>query len=381
MGNTSTDKLKHLDHAEDHLINSGGDGFMHAVVTLVGVHNAILRQNSAVRLTVKYDGAPSIVFGTHPDTNQFFVASKSAFNKNPKINYTKDDVVANHGHAPGLVDKLVQALEYLPKVTPAGRIFQGDLMYTSSDLIVSDSKVSFKPNTITYSVEKVSKTGCKIIASKLGVAIHTEYVNMKATFGPDLSEFLDHPDVHVISTVVDPSAANYSVSMQKKFLSDIEKAVNLHKKHNYKHLSECEHLATYINDTVKTGETPSASGLIAHVKKRGELHKSNLKTERGKAAADEKTKAIANHIRLNRIAFNTSFKMYKYIQNAKHVQVSALANVNGGFEHRINEKLTGPEGHVAIIGNKPTKLVDRTTTGFAALNALSGGIRNIKKNK
>lgn len=78
--------------------------------------------------------SPSIVFGHHPKTGKFFVASKSAFNKNPKINYTEKDIDRNHGHAPGLSSKLKSALKHFPKVTPKKGIYQGDLMYTHEDL-------------------------------------------------------------------------------------------------------------------------------------------------------------------------------------------------------------------------------------------------------
>jgi hypothetical protein len=49
-------------------------------------------------LTMKYDGSPSLVFGHHPSNGKFFVATKSAFNKNPKINHTEKDIDKNHGH-------------------------------------------------------------------------------------------------------------------------------------------------------------------------------------------------------------------------------------------------------------------------------------------
>ena len=62
-----------------------------------------------------------------------FVASKSAFNKNPKINYTHEDIEKNHGHAPGLVSKLKAALDHLPKVTKPGKVYQGDFMYHKDD--------------------------------------------------------------------------------------------------------------------------------------------------------------------------------------------------------------------------------------------------------
>ena len=140
-------KLKHLEHAEDHVINAGHEGFSHAYHNLKDVHDRLTGKKNDTRITMKYDGSPSVVFGRHPETGRFFVASKSAFNKNPKINYTEEDIERNHGHAPGLVSKLRAALQHLPKVTPKKGVFQGDIMHTSEDVHESDGRVYFTPNT------------------------------------------------------------------------------------------------------------------------------------------------------------------------------------------------------------------------------------------
>jgi hypothetical protein len=98
-------KLKHITHAEDRPLQKGSEGFTHAVEALKQAHNHIKSGGHSSALSMKYDGSPSLVFGHHPETGKFFVASKSAFNKTPKINYTHNDIVKNHGHAPGLMDK------------------------------------------------------------------------------------------------------------------------------------------------------------------------------------------------------------------------------------------------------------------------------------
>jgi len=382
-----TDKLKHLEHAEDHPINAGAAGFNHALKTLTGTHNAMRGKKSQVRLTTKYDGAPSIVFGTHPDTGKFFVASKSAFNKNPKINYTHADIEKNHGHAPGLVSKLGHALEHLPKVTPKGHVYQGDMMYAPGDVRHDDTHVHFKPNTISYSAHKNSAMGKKVAQSKIGVAVHTEYhgktaADMKAHFGPDLSNFKNHKDANIISTAVDSSKIDYKPEHKAKFNSEIKKAVALNKGHDYSHLEgHKEHVSTYINSTVRNGTKPSVEGLTAHVKMRGEAQKSKLKTDAGKAKIDAKTSEAVSHIQNNSKAFSTTFKIHQHLQNAKHAQVKALAASGGDFEHHIDGKKTGPEGHVALLGNKPTKLVDRSSEGFAAANLNAGGIKATKNTK
>lgn len=376
-----TEKLKHLEHAEDHPINAGKEGFKHAVKTLNSVNSALKGNRSKAVITTKYDGAPSIVFGTHPETKKFFVSSKSAFNKNPKINYTDKDIEKNHGHAPGLVDKLKHALHHLPKVTPHGRVFQGDMMYTPGDVKESSSHYSFKPNTITYSVHKNSEIGKKVGASKIGVAVHTEYKgesfnNMKASFAPNLSAFKHHKDVHVIDTKSTPETANHTPQNRAEYASEIKKAIKANSGHDYSHLEgHKEHVSTYVNHTVRTNTTPSPEGLIRHIHDRAKNAAEKVKTEPAKNKIMSKAQDAIEHVKNNKEHFNKTFQIHRHLQNAKHALVRSLSS-GGEFEHEIEGRKTGPEGHVAIIdGNKPTKLVDRSSTGFSAANLLAGGIK------
>lgn len=382
------EKLSHLEHAEDHPLNAGHAGVKHAVRTLVGVHHALLGHNTPVKLTTKYDGAPSIIFGHHPETRKFFVASKSAFNKTPKINYSHEDVDRNHGHAPGLANKLKSALDHLPKVTPHGHIYQGDLMHTEDSRTEKGGKIHFKPNTIQYSVKKNTPEGQKVAGSKVGVAVHTEYKgnsfgNMKAHFGPDTSNFKEHPDVHVIHTHTDPKKADYSPKARVKFFSHIKKAKEAAQGHDFSHLDNPEHqmhLKTYINQTVRTGTKPSVAGFQKHIRARHEVMKSQVKMAKTKQKIEDKAQAQLGHIAQHKEAINKTLQIHRHIQNAKHTLVKALSSTDH-FEHSIGGKKTGPEGHVAFLGGKPTKLVDRSAGGFSAANLAGGGIKQMKKTK
>jgi hypothetical protein len=77
----SDDKLKHLEHVEDHVVHGGSEGFAHAFHTLNGVHDKLKGADNNTKVTMKYDGSPSVVFGTHPENGKFFVGSKSVFNQ------------------------------------------------------------------------------------------------------------------------------------------------------------------------------------------------------------------------------------------------------------------------------------------------------------
>lgn len=380
-----TARLSHLEHAEDHVINAGTSGVHHAVQTLVGVHHKLTGKSTPVKLTTKYDGAPSLIFGSHPESKKFFVASKSAFNKTPKINYSHEDIDRNHGHAPGLASKLKSALDHLPKVTPKGKVYQGDVMYTHDDVKSSETHHSFTPNTIKYSVKKDSPTGQKVAKAKIGVAVHTEYKgedlhSLKAHFAPDTSDFGSHDDVHIIGTHTQVNPADYKPKDRVSFISHIKKAKDAASGQSFAHLDHPvrEHVKTYINHTVRTGTTPSVSGLMAHIEKKHEAKKALVKTDATKQKIEGEKQSQLSHVKTHKEAFGNTLAVHKHLQNAKHVLVKALSK-SDEFEHHIGDKATGPEGHVAIIGSKPTKLVDRGASGFAAANLNAGGIKQAKK--
>ena len=53
------EKLKHLEHAEDHVVNAGSAGYKHAVNTLNAVHKTLTGQKGGASVTEKYDGCIS----------------------------------------------------------------------------------------------------------------------------------------------------------------------------------------------------------------------------------------------------------------------------------------------------------------------------------
>ena len=379
------DKLTHLEHAEDHPINAGEEGFKHAFNTLQETHRALQGKQSSVSLSTKYDGSPSVIFGHHPESGRFFVASKSVFNKDPKLNYTESDIQQNHGHAPGLVTKLTAALHHLQKVTPNRGVFQGDIMHSGvksktnaqGDLESSAGSVHFKPNTITYSAKNGTPEAAKAKAAKIGVAVHTAYQgnkleDMKAQYNADISNFNKHSDVHMIDTSFKPSSAQYAPDAQKAFEGHMKKAVEAHTKlKDYSHIegeneNHKEHLKTYINQTVRNKSTPSVAGYIAHVSNKLQKEVDKVKTDKAKAAKSATLIKAVGHIESHKEEFKTTFDIHKHLQNAKNVLAHTLGGAEYAFHHSIKGKPVKPEGHVAVINNRPSKIVDRAE--FSAAN-------------
>jgi hypothetical protein len=376
-------KLKHIHHAEDRPLLHGEEGFQHAHDALYGVHHHMMQGLTSNKLTMKYDGSPAVVFGHHPENGKFFVASKSAFNKNPKINYSEDDVEKNHGHAPGLVDKLKSALQHLPKIAPKKGVYQGDLMYTDNDLQHhKDDKVSFTPNTITYTAQGDKAKAIK--KSKMGVVVHTQYTgdklaSMSAHHDVDASEFGQHPDVYHHTAAYDASGATYGNTARKNFEQHMAAARTLHYKHADKmykatemHHGDGNHLATYINQTVRTGEEPNVDDFKNHIANKYKNMVSKLKTEKSQNAKLEELRGHVNNIEKHKSHYSDLLKMHGHLQSAKNELVKSLETNEGSYAHAIGGVASKPEGFVYSHTHKgvtePTKLVNRAE--FARQNLL-----------
>lgn len=372
----SEEKLTHLEHAEDHVINAGEEGFAHAFHNLEDVKEQIQGKKNKTKITTKYDGSPSVVFGHNPENGQFFVASKSAFNVKPKLNYTFEDIEENHGHAPGLVSKLKAALEHLPKIAPPKGVYQGDIMHSGGirseknphgDVMDEGGKYHFKPNVISYSTTHNSPEGKKIAKSKFGIAIHTSYSgkdlqSMKAEYGADLSNFKQHPDVHTISTLEDAAPAKLSKDQEHTYNHHLKQATELFRstpKHAYRVLERHgEHLKTYINSTVREGTKPSVDGYNEHLKNKHLKEISKVKTPKAIGQKTDKMNEDLTHLKKNKSHVESILNMHHHLQAAKDQLVHVLS-AKPKFEHHINGQPVKPEGYVVIRNNRPTKLVDR----------------------
>ena len=134
-------KNTHLEHPEDTILT--GD--------LTVLDWFVARST----LSVKIDGAPAIVWGRNPATGNFFVGTKSVFNKiKIKINESHEDIDTNHE---GNVAQILHCcLDSLPRTN---EIYQGDFIgFGGSD--------EYTPNTITYQFPEV-------VEQRIIIAPHT----------------------------------------------------------------------------------------------------------------------------------------------------------------------------------------------------------------
>jgi hypothetical protein len=371
-------KLKHIEHLEDLPLNTGSHGFEQALGALNQTKTHIQMGKKDSNLTMKHDGSPSIVYGYHPDNGKFFVASKSAFNKSPKINYSHEDIEKNHGHAPGLVQKLKDALTHLPKISPKKGVFQGDVLYSGDDVKSEKGKVHFKPNTITYSAKENSPEGKKIKNSKFGLYTHTEYkgndsASMNANFNPNLSGFKSHPDVHHREPGHDTSKVKLTDDDHNLHNHHVQKAMDIHNKFGSQMYAPLEknrdHVKAYINKTIRTDEDPSHEGLKHHMTQHYGKLIDKVSTPAAKNRKAQELKDHLTHIESNKNHYNNVFKLHGHLQSAKNVLVTALSRHTGDLDHHISGQSVKPEGFVVNHQGSAIKLNDRKE--FNKLNFLA----------
>ncbi len=376
-------KNTHLEHIEDSVWNEGSAGVESALAFLESVADMLNGNSKAkVNVTVKWDGAPAIFAGIHPETRKFFVGTKSIFNLNPKINYTNADIDKNHGDAPGLVPKLKASLKYLGKLGIRG-ILQGDIMFTKGDTskqtIDGVKYITFQPNTITYAVPADSDLASEITNAKIGVVWHTNYTgktlkDSKASFNPQVNKLARTRDVWFSDA--DFKDTSGTATFTKSETADIQKRINEVRKIANKHskfINELQgktaiisELKIFGNSLIRQGAggTESVEGFITHLNSKMQKAIDSVKTDAAKKRKESQFKELVTYLSNNSTKLDSLFAMRESLVSIKIMMINKLKSVKGigTFIKTDNGfKVTAPEGFVAVdrLSNKALKLVDR----------------------
>ena len=178
-------KNTHIEHPEDSILT--GD---------LSVLDWFCSMKGA-KASLKIDGAPAIVWGTNPATGNFFVGTKSVFNKKKlKINESHADIDLNHPDE-DLRKKLHACFDYLPN---NGDIVQGDFIGFGGDH-------TYQPNTLVYSFDEV-------IDHDIIIAPHTVYDCPTGKLSEAIASGLvdnlpDDPTVLFVKPTVSMGTTNY----------------------------------------------------------------------------------------------------------------------------------------------------------------------------
>jgi hypothetical protein len=366
------EKNTHMEHLEDLIFNEGVAGTKQAIKFLRDLRDMLASSAKAkVTSTVKWDGAPAIFAGIDPRDGKFFIAKKGVFNKEPKIYKTVAEIDADTDG--DLAAKFKVALQEFSKLGIKKGVYQGDLMFTQSDLkletIEGSKYVTFHPNTIVYAVPAESDLAKQIKKAKIGVVWHTTYTgatfeSMTASFGKGIVEKFKN-----VSTIWMDDAnykdysgtATFTKAETTKLDSVIAKADTLVASIQTSTLNGISQnpdlmllVKTFGNSKIRAGEkiadtSKYVTELFNYIHDKLEPKQ---KTEKGIAAGEAKRKQImaffANHDKKEIVKI---FDLANTLVDAKHMivdkmnqagHISTFLKTTNGF------KVTGVEGFVAI---------------------------------
>jgi hypothetical protein len=365
----------HYTHIEDELYVSSA-----AIQKINDYFHDLIKGIPETVNQTKIDGAPSIFYGYNK--GKFFVATKSIFNKDPKINYTNEDIDVNHGHAPGLVAKLKLALEYLPSITNNhNEILQGDMMFAKSDLrkakIDGVSHWLFKPNTVTNAVPVDSDLGKLIGRAAIGFAPHTKY---NATGSRVTIQARDSKkNGHVFLMPIDaPSLGN--MGHLKGYIDEVSKLLSGLSKADLAYVSSAEMskwFLQYANDVIRNMNTQSYAGFLKFINTKFQKEVEKAKSEKGKAAKQQLLDDMVSSVKANSTSIASVLDVHNKIADIKDKiidELDAYQPIRRYFENEFGGLVkTNPEGYVLLGKHGTAKLIKRRV--FSMQNFAAGAFR------
>jgi len=187
-------KNLHITHPED-LTFDGKESVQNVIEVMRSAFNDYNQEENVI--SVKYDGAPAIVFGKDVTNGRFFVGTKSVFNKGiKKICYTNDCIDYYYSEKTNLRNILRLCLKYLPRV--AG-IYQADFIGQGDG-----DTTTFTPNTITYKFDNAP-------TENIIMAVHTCYV------GSDFDDMIAVPQSSLTMWGLNVKWVDGTVSINEHF--------------------------------------------------------------------------------------------------------------------------------------------------------------------
>ena len=377
-------KNTHLEHLEDNILNDGSQGGKEAVAFLRSLGDMLDQGSADARVTVKWDGAPAIICGINPESNSFFVGTKSVFNKvSPKISYSENDV--DNLYPPGqLAEKLKASYKYLSQLS-IPNVIQGDLLFTDDKYeatIGGETCIAFQPNTIVYAVPKDSDIGQKIDQAKFGIVFHTAYSGrtldtMSASFGNigvqgNTNVFVTSSDFKNASGEANMTASEKTtytnlVNKTEGSLKQASRFLDLMKVNDMNKFTLNIMFKTFFNTYVRQGRSligarNTARDFAQYFSNAldKEIDKKKMKATKDKYL-ELKNKGL-KFISDNQQAIYMTVASYMNLQAAKNFMIRKLQKVNtfGTFLRTPDGyRVTAPEGFVAIRSGQALKLVDR----------------------
>ena len=363
-GNCKTPLLEkaRIDHAEDLIFWEGSRGALRAISQIESL------AKNPKNLTIKWDGAPAVVFGRNPN-GEFIFTDKHGFHAK-----TYDGRPTNPDDLKGMIgsraeknpakadsyeryaSKLAPVFTFAEKAIPNKfqGYYNGDMLYFESPQ-VRENRFVFKPNVVEYSVDTTSDLGKRIAKSKAGVVVH----NMMSEQGRILpiddlktiqgNQFLVIPPTTVNKKVnIDTNALNRIKSVVSQNANAIDALLDKNKLASMKLTDLPNTLYTYTNSCVERNCLINLGSDFSRW----------LMTS---SVSDPKKQKIIEYVKQNMNAFVALWNTVSGIMKAKDNIIGQLDTAQGDVQATVNGK---PGGEGYVLGD--IKLVRRS--GFTKAN-------------
>ena len=376
-------QLKHLEHLEDEMLNYGVEGCIASVNFLKELRKMLGCDNSTGFMQTKWDGAPSVVCGTDPNSGMFFVGTKSVFAQNSKACYRDADV--DLYYEGDLAEKLKYSLKYFSTLGIQG-IVQGDLLFTTDvkrETVNGEKLYTFTPNTITYGIPVDHPIGVATSKAKIGVVFHTHYrgnnfQTMQAVAGAKVKGSIEVLSVDN-DTPMDRVGLNHSEEVLfDKYVANIEKMcaasgdfldelTTLSGTAGDAKWHVSSYLKQFFNSQIKNQKTISNTtqaleDLTNFYHSKVKPLADKIKTPKTQVAKKKLIYDSENYLINNATKFKSMLGLYKEIQEIKQFVIDKLDKLET-FKTFVQTdtgyKVTGPEGYVLHKDGDMIKFVNR----------------------
>lgn len=393
-------KNQHQTHFED-LVLLGKEGLDELNDKIEGFISTLEDKDVGMNTTTKIDGAPAVFcwhkFEGYPDDS---ICLKSFVNNANNCMSSEEDIQTKYGNRPDMATKLKYCLE-LSKYIPSGEAWQGDVLYTNSDLkeieIGGINYLTFQPNTLIYAFSEDNPTYEQIKNSDFGIAFHTIYKgnaeHKSQSFRVDASRLNVPDNFYIMSPALNISKnkAEYNIDevlnqyselkqLEAKLLSndDYEELVNNSEFMGYWNTFENSNLADKkaINLNVNTVYNDLKSYVYEKQTKTYNKDLLARKTEIGKKAVTDRynsaVERLANIIDTNKQVIELLVKTLNLAANIKMNLWNGLKKSNQGYKtfynHKVNGYIPADMEGVAMSDQDGNivKIVDRSN--FSAFN-------------
>jgi len=348
-------KLRDMNHLEDLVLDEGPSGLYKAIKTL----RAFAEGSAHSETTIKWDGSPAIVFG-RDENGQFMLTDKSGFaakgydgksksakelqkmltNRSPSMDQSRQQFITNMG----------DIFDEYEKATPKDfrGFLSGDLMYFNTPGLEDHVGYVFQPNVVRYEVNKDSKLGKAIGASKTGITVH-KYIGDQFNTTEEAIKHLQGNEVLIIPPVYvqQPSKINTGP------IDKLEAFANKHAAEikalfdpaGLKGIANIHQLFyKYINNSVDTG-----------LENLGNDFAQWLNTEK---LTDKKRANIGAYLTNHKKGVNALWTLIRGVMKLKDWLVDEFDSHPTDVQQSIGGE-KGGEGYVVKTADGPVKLVSR----------------------